>query len=549
MGREFLRLKEQKERENTAYNERFGVMAAVTPQKRQCIFERLYPAGTVVGAATTPNRWDGMRTNPKSGSINGMKKRILLFCLIFIQCLVSHGLKPVVIEGTASFALGGKIRFYLYSDLLLQQRQMIATADVNKDGFFRAEIPIEETCLLSLAYNTNYGSIYIEPEKKYTIELLVDEEMLPFIHAEMIGDGIKTKILPVDTTELNYKISRFDRYFNHFFALFGTNLITQPPDIYDSLTQLLTSRFPYQPDAIDYFSVYVKYRMGYIDLLYYHKEKEKMYEKYLNSKYIFYNNTAYMDFFDQFFDEYLYTGSRKVTKPMLYQSINEKCDYYKLLDDLGKDPVLKNEVIREMALIKALGELYGMDKEFSQRNILVLLKQMSQVSKFKEHRMMAENLIHYLLDRKPGTTAPDFSLKDVHNSTVKLSDFKGKYVYLHFFASYCQDCIREMSSLKWVKETFKDNVQIISIMLDFEQTKLYHFVSDYKEFDWLFLHFSSNYDFLDSYKPYNLPFAVLIDPEGLIVSCPAKSYMEEGFEMQFFSLFPQVEQQKQPQRR
>ena len=42
----------------TAYNGRFGVMAAVAPRKRQCGFETLSPAGTVVGAATTPSRWD-----------------------------------------------------------------------------------------------------------------------------------------------------------------------------------------------------------------------------------------------------------------------------------------------------------------------------------------------------------------------------------------------------------------------------------------------------------------------------------------------------------
>ena len=42
----------------TAANGRFGVMAAVAPQKRQCKFASLYPAGSVVEAATTPSRWD-----------------------------------------------------------------------------------------------------------------------------------------------------------------------------------------------------------------------------------------------------------------------------------------------------------------------------------------------------------------------------------------------------------------------------------------------------------------------------------------------------------
>ncbi|MCL2098584.1 MAG: hypothetical protein FWH23_07510 [Bacteroidales bacterium] len=42
---------------------RLGVMAAVTPRKRQCKLETLYPARGVVGAATTPSRWD-VSSNP-----------------------------------------------------------------------------------------------------------------------------------------------------------------------------------------------------------------------------------------------------------------------------------------------------------------------------------------------------------------------------------------------------------------------------------------------------------------------------------------------------
>ena len=46
---------------STAANGRFGVMAAVIPQKQQCKFESLYPAGSSVEAATTPSRWDVAR--------------------------------------------------------------------------------------------------------------------------------------------------------------------------------------------------------------------------------------------------------------------------------------------------------------------------------------------------------------------------------------------------------------------------------------------------------------------------------------------------------
>ena len=44
-----------------AANMRFGVMAAVPPQTILCGNERLYSAGSLVEAATTPSRWDVMR--------------------------------------------------------------------------------------------------------------------------------------------------------------------------------------------------------------------------------------------------------------------------------------------------------------------------------------------------------------------------------------------------------------------------------------------------------------------------------------------------------
>jgi len=52
-------------KETPAPNWRFGATAAVAPQKRQCKFETLYPAGSLVEAAATPSRWD-VRRHPGS---------------------------------------------------------------------------------------------------------------------------------------------------------------------------------------------------------------------------------------------------------------------------------------------------------------------------------------------------------------------------------------------------------------------------------------------------------------------------------------------------
>ena len=468
-----------------------------------------------------------------------IKQVLLLFCLVG-QSLFFFALNPVVIEGKAAFAKNGQLRFYFYNDLFLQQKTLHATTNVNKDGDFRVSIQTNETALLIIAYQSTYGYIYIEPEKQYKLELSADENLLKRIDAEMLGAAIEIRITNTDTAELNYKISRFDRYFSHFLYLYALEIYQNVPvQRYDSLIGLLTEKFPVSNNDIDYYSVYVKYRIADIDLMYYCKNKEKIYNKYLDNDYVFYNNVAYMEFLNGFFEKYLYSGNQKIPLKILYENINEKRDYYRLLDAMGKDPFLVNERIREIVFIKSLEELYELNEEFNQTNILYLLSAMKENSKFDEHKKMSDNRLQYFNKLKSGTKAPDFELRDVYNSPVKISNFEGKCLYIHFFSTYCEDCIREMIALKTLREQYKDSLQIISVMLDFEQANLYHFVKTYKEFDWQFLHFANNYSFIDAYNVSALPLGVLIDGKGRIINYPAKS-PKEGLTMQIFSLFPTV---------
>ena len=471
-------------------------------------------------------------------------KRSFLLLFLLLQFVNAIALKPVVIEGNAPFAKNEQLRFYFYNDLLLQHKTLCATTKVDNNGYFKVQIPANEVSLLTIAYNTTYGQFFVEPEKQYNIELSSDENLLKRIDADMLGGAINIKFTSVDTNELNYKINRFERYYSLFLYSYTNSIRGVAQTAYDSLVSLLTSRFPVDNDAIDYYSVYVKYKLAYIDLIYYHKDIQKLYKKYLDIQHIFYDNVAFMEFFDRFFDNYLYAGTRKISKQILHENINEKRNYFKLLDEMGRDPVLVNEKIREMVFIKGMGELYEFRDEFSRTNILLMLNQIRKESKFQEHRTMAENSMNILLALNPKTEAPDFVLKDVYNSPVKLSDLKGKYVYLHFFSTYCEDCIREMLALKDIQATYRDSLQIVSIMLDFEQANLYHFVNTYKDFDWMFLHFDGNFSFIDAYGVYALPLGILIDSQGRIAGYPAKS-PTQGLRMQIFNLFPAVEMPKE----
>lgn len=465
-----------------------------------------------------------------------MRKYIGICVLLCCVCTVM-GLKPVTLHGKLAFAQNGVVRVYAYKDMLTYTRQQIQQVKVNDDGSFYLQLQVQETMPIEIAYNNTYGSMVVEPEHTYRFTLYSDSALIGRIDADMAGNYLQIRFNNIDTSELNQKIWRFNKYYNYFMNYYGDDLLKgMSKAAYDSLLGQLTGRFPNEYVPTDYYSTYVYYRYADIDLLFYAKEKDSVYQKYLTGEYVHYNNEAYMDFFHHFFENHLYGASKYIPVTMLYEDVNQKRNYFKFFDDMGSDPVLVNEVIREMVMILGLGELYD-NEEFSRSNVLFLLEQLKGQTKFAQHKAMASNMIEAKTALRPGFKAPDFTLKDVYNSPVSLSDYRGKYVYLHMFATYSPASIREMLILKDMYEQYKDSLEVVSVMLDFEYSKLYHFVSEYQDFTWTFLHCSGDFSFIDAYKAYALPLGVLIDAEGRIVSYPARS-LSDGLLVQIYTLFP-----------
>lgn len=69
-----------------------------------------------------------------------------------------------------------------------------------------------------------------------------------------------------------------------------------------------------------------------------------------------------------------------------------------------------------------------------------------------------------------GKPAPDLSFTDLSGNIVHLSDFKGKFVYLDLWATYCKPCLYEMEpSKRLMEEIVKedgDNIEWVFVSLD-----------------------------------------------------------------------------------
>lgn len=75
--------------------------------------------------------------------------------------------------------------------------------------------------------------------------------------------------------------------------------------------------------------------------------------------------------------------------------------------------------------------------------------------------------------------APDFVLPlGDSNKGVKLSDFKGKWVFVNFWATWCPPCRDEMPSMEMLNRRFKDEMVMIAISVDEDWNEVRRFFGD-----------------------------------------------------------------------
>lgn len=71
-----------------------------------------------------------------------------------------------------------------------------------------------------------------------------------------------------------------------------------------------------------------------------------------------------------------------------------------------------------------------------------------------------------------GKVAPDFELPDLAEQGVRLSDFRGKVVFLNFWATWCKPCREEMPSMEVLYKSFqRDGLVVLAVSIDRVTTK------------------------------------------------------------------------------
>ncbi len=136
--------------------------------------------------------------------------------------------------------------------------------------------------------------------------------------------------------------------------------------------------------------------------------------------------------------------------------------------------------------ISAVGKYYVLEVDLSdshdQMKAIVFLVIAGALAMFLVYRQATQ-------DGPPviaaGRQAPDFALKfalkNQAGTSVSLSGFRGKLVFLHFWASWCRPCVDEAPELEKLKNAMNGKpFQMLPISIDIEVDAVRDFDSRYK---------------------------------------------------------------------
>ncbi len=236
--------------------------------------------------------------------------------------------------------------------------------------------------------------------------------------------------------------------------------------------------------------------------------------------------------------DYIVTGSKLmdgVTE--IKQQMNDVMKQYQALNSAAnKDETAINNLVQKYEAIApsylaanpnnpaALYALLNMDGEafmnaFNNLNAdmqkEILYPLVENHKQYVERSIAADKKLHDL--QAGNVPAPNFTLKDLQGKEVSLSDFKGKWVILDFWGSWCGWCIKGMPALKDAYEQYKPELEVIGIDCNETEDRWRKAVEKY-QLPWVHVYNPATSSLLSDYGVTGFPTKAIINPEGKIAN-------------------------------
>ena len=120
-----------------------------------------------------------------------------------------------------------------------------------------------------------------------------------------------------------------------------------------------------------------------------------------------------------------------------------------------------------------------------------------------------------------GSAAPDFHLMDSEGKWRSLHDFRGKYVLLDFWGTWCAACQMALPELREFAARNSANTVVVSLAC-FDNERRWRACIAKNGMNWVNILVPESSDILNKYTISKFPTTVYISPEGKVISIDHK---------------------------
>jgi peroxiredoxin len=181
-----------------------------------------------------------------------------------------------------------------------------------------------------------------------------------------------------------------------------------------------------------------------------------------------------------------------------------------IIFDLNNDGVFEND-------FESI-ECYELSKPF---NINGITFNARYISAFADRVVLkkSDSTVSQKIEIIEGVPAPNFQFIDLQQKKYSLNDYRGQYVLLDFWSSYCYFCMEDLPELKQIYNEFNsDNFVFIGFNGDRKKDVALNTIKN-KNIEWTQIldHIENNEIARKSFNVWGEPRYFLIDPEGQII--------------------------------
>lgn len=421
--------------------------------------------------------------------------------------------------------ISGQLKNFRNSQIILNSSNSSDTIFIKEDGSFEKVITISTSSYFDFINDNNTLILYLIPEDN----LIINADCNQFNK----------------TVKFKGKSKEANEYLNNFINTINTAAINSENFLYSSelnifknslneLISKLTNNLKDFKNNSKEFKKFADIEEERIKMLktslmisYYNPilrtdKKNSEFEKELESS-IFsvdFNNKILMQFPDfKSFSFNIINYMMNIELRETKKELKTATEYTKLFFEYLKKLFTESEIKDELyyIFIKEFMNFYGAESVYENYETY------KSFTSNRQHLSELDKIFEEFSKTAPGKASINWSFPDKNGKIYSLTDFRGKYVYIDVWASWCGPCLRELPFFKNIYEKYKNrNIAIISISVDENRSDWLNKIESEKMPNLQLYAGGWNNDLCNFFKINGIPRFILLDKEGNIINANAE---------------------------